>query len=109
LQPKTFNNDPHEVPKPGTEKPIDGMTGPGREYPITSGKPKGYQGEHADLGSARVVTQKTGPFATVISGKGSKTVPITDFKGVIAHDSSRTDPTAKGYNDHFQVPMDLSP
>jgi hypothetical protein len=106
-QPKTFNNDPHEVPKHGTAKPIDGMHGAGREYPITAGKPKGYHGEHADLGSARVVTQATGNSRTVKSGKRTKTVPETAFKGVIAHDSSRT--PGKGYNDHFEVPFTPPP
>jgi hypothetical protein len=106
-QPKTFNNNPHEVPKHGTAKPIDSMHGPGREYPITAGKPKGYHGELADLGAARVITQATGNSRTVKSGKGTKTVPETAFKGVIAHDPSRA--RGKGYNDHFQVPFTPPP
>lgn len=81
------------------------MHGKGREYPITAGKAKGYQGEHADLGSARIVTQATGN--TVESGKGTKTVPETAFKGVIAHDSTRT--IGMGYDDHFSVPFTPPP
>ena len=79
------------------------MHGTGREYPITAGKPKGYHGEQADLGSARVVTQATG--RTVQSG--TKTPPETAFKGVIAHDSSRT--LGAGYHDHFEVPFTPPP
>jgi hypothetical protein len=94
-QPKQFDNDPHQVPKAGTERPLDGMKGPGTEYPITAGKPKGYQGAHGDLGSARVITQKNGG--------------VTEFKGVVNHDTSRTDPAAKGFNDHFQVPYTPPP
>jgi hypothetical protein len=93
------------VAKHGTTKPIDSMHGTGREYPITAGNAKGYHGEHADLGSARVVTQATG--RTVQFAKGGKTAPETVFKGVIAHDSSRT--PGKGYNDHFAVPYTPPP
>lgn len=105
--PKKFDNRFHEVPKQGTVKPIDSMRGTGHEYPIIAGKPKGYHGDHADLGPARVITQPTGNYRTVKSGKGTKTVPETAFKGVIAHDSSRT--PGKGYNDHFQVPFTPPP
>lgn len=107
-QPKTFNNIAHDLPKAGTAKPIDSMVGTGREYPITAGKPKGYHGDHVDLGPARVITQATGNSRTVKDGKGTKTVPETAFKGVIAHDPSRA-PGTKGYNDHFSVPFTPPP
>ncbi|KAF8973565.1 hypothetical protein BDZ97DRAFT_1775718 [Flammula alnicola] len=85
---KQFSNRPHEVAKPnGGAKPLPHMTvektkshtGPGREFPL--GDPK-------NLGPARVITQQT---------KGGHQT----FKGVIAHDQSRT--PGPGYNDHFQV------
>lgn len=81
------------------------MQGPGREFPITAGNPKGYQGALADLGPARVITQETDDSA---SGKGTKVVPETAFKGVIAHDPSRVLP-GPGHNDHFNVPFTPPP
>ncbi|CAA7268171.1 unnamed protein product [Cyclocybe aegerita] len=91
---KSFNNYPHEAPKPGGgTKPLPHMTvdkkkkhtQPGREFPLPN-----HHGPSTPS-PARVITQKT---------KGGHYT----FKGVISHDQSRTDKTkGTGYNDHFQV------
>ncbi|KAF9483739.1 hypothetical protein BDN70DRAFT_873337 [Pholiota conissans] len=89
---KTFNNRPHEVPQAhgGGDRPLPHMVvdrnaphhPPGREYPLPN-----HHDPH-NPGPARVITQQT---------KGGHHT----FKGVIAHDQSRT--PGPGYNDHFQV------
>ncbi|KAF9523648.1 hypothetical protein CPB83DRAFT_910512 [Crepidotus variabilis] len=92
---KNFNNYNHEKPKAhgGGARPLLHMKvdktkkhqQPGREFPLPN-----KHNPHTPS-PARVITQKT---------KGGHHT----FKGVIAHDQSRTN-TAKGhgYNDHFQV------
>ncbi|KAF9474328.1 hypothetical protein BDN70DRAFT_884898 [Pholiota conissans] len=88
---KSFNNRPHEVPNAhGGARPLNHMNvvhgsahhPPGREFPLPN------KHNPATPSPARVITQKT---------KGGHQT----FRGVIAHDQSRT--PGPGYNDHFQV------
>jgi len=95
---KQFSNHPHQTPKglggkhvrpipnmkvDHVNKPPKAGRGKGREYPLPN---KANPGASSP---ARVITQQT--------KKGHHT-----FKGVIAHDQSRTS-SEPGYNDHFKV------
>ncbi|KAF9479445.1 hypothetical protein BDN70DRAFT_932597 [Pholiota conissans] len=91
---KSFGNRLHELPHPGgSSRPLSHMTvhpgsshhPHGREFPLPNHHNPGQPSP------ARVITQKT--------QSGHHT-----FRGVIAHDQSRTPGTGNGYNDHFQVP-----
>ncbi|KAH6907123.1 hypothetical protein BKA70DRAFT_1286288 [Coprinopsis sp. MPI-PUGE-AT-0042] len=82
--PGTFENRP-EGPATKKKVPIKGMKGTGTEFPVGPQNKGGYQGGSDNKGGMRVITQ------------GNK------FKGVVAHDASRTDPTQPGYMDHFRV------
>jgi len=80
---KNFGNSNHREPqpnKPHDTKSINHMKGSGHEFPL---------GDPVNKGPARVITQQTAD-------------GHTKFKGVIAHDVSRTAGDL-GYNDHFQV------
>ncbi|KAF9474332.1 hypothetical protein BDN70DRAFT_924647 [Pholiota conissans] len=88
---KSFNNRPHEVPKPhGGARPLKHMNvvhgsahhPPGREFPLPN------KHDAAKPSPARVIIQQT---------KGGHYT----FRGVVSHDQSRT--PGPGYNDHFQV------
>nr|BAL02916.1 hypothetical protein [Pholiota nameko] len=91
---KAFGNRLHELAHPGgSSRPLPHMTvhpgshshPHGREFPLPNHHNPGTPGP------ARVITQKT--------PSGHHT-----FRGVIAHDQSRTPGAGHGYNDHFQVP-----